>query len=79
MASPPLVAPQFVDTKEAGRVLGIPASTLCTWRTRGGSPPFRRVGPGNRLVRYALADLIGWAESRPAMQSTSDVGPLVAA
>jgi len=67
-----ITAPRFLDTRAASRVLGVPTSTLTTWRVRGGGPPFRRIGDAGRLVRYAVADLIAFAEARPAQRSTSD-------
>jgi hypothetical protein len=67
-----LTAPRFLDTRAAARVLGIPVSTLQTWRVRGGGPPFRRIGDAGRLVRYEIAGLIAFAEARPAQRSTSD-------
>jgi len=68
--------PRFLDTRAAAGVLGIPVSTLTTWRVRGGGPPFRKIGGAGRLIRYSLADLLAFAEARPAMRSTSDVGPM---
>jgi hypothetical protein len=66
-------APLFVTTAEAARMLGISSATLRTWRTRGGGPPARRIGDAGRLVRYAVADLLAFAQARPAERSTSDV------
>lgn len=65
-------APLYVTTAEAARMLGISSATLRTWRTRGGGPPARRIGDAGRLVRYAVADLLAFAEARPAERSTSD-------
>ena len=66
-------APMLVTTREASRLLGVAVATLTTWRTRGGGPPFRRIGTAGRLVRYAVADLRLFCEARPAQTSTSDV------
>jgi len=74
-----IAAPRFLNTRDASRVLGVPPSTLSTWRVRGGGPPFRRIGAAGRLVRYSLSDLLAFAEARPAMASTSDCGPSVSA
>ena len=63
---------QYLDTEAAGRMLSISPATLTTWRVRGGGPPFRKVGGDGRLVRYALADLVAFAEGRPTQKSTSE-------
>ncbi|GKS58186.1 hypothetical protein YTPLAS18_17130 [Nitrospira sp.] len=50
------------------RALDVKVKTLQAWRTRGGGPPFVRVG---RLVRYRDEDLRQWIESR-LVTSTSE-------
>jgi excisionase family DNA binding protein len=42
--------------------------TLQAWRSRGGGPPFVKVG---RLVRYRAEDVKAWVESR-RKRSTSE-------
>lgn len=49
--------------------------TLQAWRSRGGGPPFVKVG---RLVRYRGADVKRWIESR-TVRSTSENYPRGAA
>ena len=49
-----MAQPDFVDTKEAARLLSISPRTLERWRVTGEGPRFRKLG---RAVRYAIADL----------------------
>lgn len=51
-----------IDEKKAAGYLGISHKTLQGYRTKGGGPPFIKVG--ERSVRYKIADLINWAENR---------------
>lgn len=51
---------EFADTEAAASFLAIPAATLITLRSRGGGPPFIRVG---RSVRYAYTSLREWMTS----------------
>lgn len=60
---PPLRDENFVAKRLNCRV-----KTLQAWRTRGGGPPFVRVG---RLVRYRDEDIRQWIEARIA-NSTSE-------
>lgn len=54
--------------------LDVPRMTIERWNSRGGGPAFIKVG---RHVRYRLADVIRWEESRlvqprePAATGTS--------
>jgi hypothetical protein len=50
----PPALPEYMDTKEAARLLGVTVKGLEAMRARGEGPPFIRVG---RRVRYAAADL----------------------
>ncbi len=43
---------------EAARFLRCSRALLRKWRTKGGGPPFIRLG--QRLVRYRTGDLEGW-------------------
>lgn len=56
-------ADRLVDTGAAAEVCGMKRSTLNGWRSTDNpnQPPFVRVG---RLVRYRLADLHAWIETR---------------
>lgn len=54
-------ASPLLTTKEAARTLNLSHRTLEDWRLRGGGPPFIRLGA--KAVRYALADLVVFAEA----------------
>jgi hypothetical protein len=66
-------SPAYVRTRQAAALLGVSFRSLITWRSRGGGPAFRRVGPGGRTILYELKDLVEWAQSRPKMRSTKTV------
>ncbi|PTR29617.1 helix-turn-helix domain-containing protein [Pseudomonas sp. GV085] len=56
--------PNQIDDKQAAVALGVKASTLAVWRSTGRYDlPFAKVG---RLVRYRLADLAKFIDSRTA-------------
>jgi hypothetical protein len=57
---PPLI--DLVDTSTVSQLIGIPSSTLCSWRRRGMGPAFVYVSWGN--VRYHLRDLVLWIEAQ---------------
>lgn len=40
---------------------GVPVSTVYRWNSRGGGPPYIKVG---RHARYKLADVLAWEKSR---------------
>jgi excisionase family DNA binding protein len=42
---------------------GVPVTTVYQWNSRGDGPRYMRIG---RHVRYKLADVIAWEESRYA-------------
>jgi hypothetical protein len=48
-------APEYVDTAEAARILGVSVKTLEALRARGKPPPYTRVG---RRIRYRRSDLL---------------------
>jgi hypothetical protein len=58
----------FVDGRRFSMESGIPVATLRTKRTRGGGPPFYRVG---RSIKYDLDEGLAWVRTRRAT-STSD-------
>lgn len=60
----------LLDERAAAAALGFQPRTLQLWRLRGGGPPFVRVS--SRAVRYRVADLEAWAESKVR---TSTAGP----
>ena len=51
----------FVDTTAAARYLSLSPHSLECYRSLGGGPPFYKFG---KFVRYAVADLEGWAAER---------------
>lgn len=59
--SPPTNAPEVVDTREAAAIVGLTPSTLVTFRSRGGGPPYCKIG---RAVRYRVADLRAWRDAK---------------
>jgi predicted DNA-binding transcriptional regulator AlpA len=52
----------LVRTVEAGRYLGLSASTLEKFRVQGGGPAFTKVGA--KIVVYDIADLNAWLDAR---------------
>lgn len=63
---------EAVDTAEASRILGFPACTLHTWRSRGGGPPFLKLGA--RSVRYQRRALYQWLAERERRNTADDGG-----
>lgn len=58
----------FVTTREASQLTGISEATLVTWRSRGGGPPFSKVGS---LVRYRRRSLLEFMRQRE-QRNTAD-------
>lgn len=56
------------DESAISKRLNCETKTLQAWRSRGGGPPFVKVG---RLVRYRPQDVEAWIESR-RVASTSE-------
>ena len=50
-----------IDEQEAAEYLGLSPRTLQAWRTRGGGPPFCKIG---RAVRYDRKSLDEWTTAR---------------
>jgi hypothetical protein len=50
---------EFVTQRGASALTNIPAATFCTWRCRGGGPPFYKPG---KQVLYKVAELRAWVE-----------------
>ena len=61
---------EAIDTAEAGRIIGFTPRTLDTWRSRGGGPPFLKLG--RRAVRYQRRTLFEWLERQ--RRDTADKG-----
>lgn len=68
-SSSPFYPPGVLSTPEAASYVGLSPATLETKRSRGGGPPFSKLGA--RVV-YRREDLDAWLEAR-LRQSTSDV------
>ncbi len=58
----------FVTTQRASQLTGISVATLVTWRSRGGGPPFSKVGA---LVRYRRRSLLDFMQQRE-QRNTAD-------
>jgi hypothetical protein len=58
----------LVDQEEIAKRLLVAPKTLEAWRSRGGGPPFCRVG---RLIRYSPLLVQRWVEQN-ICQSTSE-------
>jgi phage terminase Nu1 subunit (DNA packaging protein) len=63
---------QAVTTGEASRMTGVAVATLETWRSRGGGPPFLKLG--RRNVRYQRRVLLAWMAEHER-RNTADQGP----
>jgi predicted DNA-binding transcriptional regulator AlpA len=65
---------ELLTTEELSALLRVPTATLNTWRSRGGGPPFIKVG---RLPRYATSDVREWLEGRKSTtQEPNGVAPV---
>ncbi len=58
----------FLNTRQAAKLIGLAPNTLEIWRLRGCGPRFVKFG---RAVRYRLADLETYIEAQ-TRQSTSE-------
>jgi hypothetical protein len=67
--------PACLRTPGASRYLSIPESTLTKMRVAGTGPAFVRYG--NKSVRYRIADLEAWLETR-VCKTTADHRPIAA-
>ena len=62
---------ELLTEREAAALLHVSVKCLQGWRSRGGGPPYRKIG---RCVRYEKADLETFVE-QAVRRSTSDPGP----
>lgn len=53
--------PEVLDVRRASHIVGLSPSTLNTLRSRGGGPPYVKVG---RRVFYRVSDLRAWRDAR---------------
>ena len=51
--------PQYLDEKQAAKVLGFSRSSMSNWRCGGRGPRYVKRG---RSIRYLLSDLLEWME-----------------
>jgi len=49
---------EWCNTEEAAALLSLAPGTLVSYRTKGGGPPFYRIGRNS--VKYTYADLRAW-------------------
>jgi len=56
------MASELLSEKQAADFLGLSPRALQAWRTKGGGPPYLRIG--HRTVRYSQTDLEAWLENR---------------
>lgn len=61
---------EAISTPAASTLTGVPVCTLETWRSRGGGPPFLKLG---KTVRYQRRALFNWM-ARKQRKNTSDDG-----
>ncbi len=52
----------LLNERQTAEYLGVTPRALQAWRTRGGGPPYLRVG--HRTIRYHPADLDAWLADR---------------
>jgi predicted DNA-binding transcriptional regulator AlpA len=71
----PLNDPLHLREAEAAEMTGLAPSTLAKLRSRGGGPPFIKVG---RAVRYPQDRLLRWLDERTQQSSQSAIalGPV---
>ncbi len=53
--------PEVLDVRRASHIVGLSPSTLNTLRSRGGGPPYVKMG---RRVFYRVSDLRAWRDAR---------------
>ncbi len=52
---------EHLTVEELAEREGVPVSTVYRWNSRGGGPPYIKVG---RHARYPLAAVLAWEKSR---------------
>lgn len=57
------------DERTVAQRYGLNANTLRTLRSRGGGPPFRKIGA---RVMYAFADVDAWVAERPRVSLAAE-------
>ena len=69
--SKPTEKPVFLKTQEFAKYIGVDASTVYKWRSRGTGPKY--IKTTHSTLRYRLDDINEWMQSRE-LTSTSDKG-----
>jgi len=62
-------APEVMTTEEAAEFLQCSVAHLEIARTKGGGPPFARLGP--RLIRYRKVTLLAYLAEREATSTSA--------
>lgn len=52
---------RHLTVEELARRVGVSTHTVYRWNSRGGGPPYMKLG---RHARYRLTDVIAWERSR---------------
>jgi len=52
--------PEYLDTKQAARLMGFSYKTLENWRSKGQGPRYHLLP--NKRVRYLKEDIDGWVK-----------------
>ena len=66
---------KLLDPAAVADALGVKVSTLAKWRCTGKGPRYVRVGSGPRSpVRYRMADVVAWVDSRVEGGAQTDEG-----
>ena len=60
----------WLSTRQAAHCLGLTSKILEHWRSRGGGPPYAKLG---RNVRYSRTTLDGWATARTIGNTSQQV------
>jgi len=57
----PEASERHLGVKDLAERMGVPEDTVYRWNSRGGGPPYLKIG---KIVRYRLADVIRWENER---------------
>lgn len=52
---------KLLTAVQTAALLGVRTTTLESWRLRGSSIPYKKIG---RLIRYAEADVLAWIDAQ---------------
>lgn len=68
----------LVPAEDVAVILGVSVRTLCDWRYEGRGPDyyaFGGKGPGSRMVRYAMDDVLAWAAAHRVQAAEQKAQP----